>query len=421
MSYLGANVKSLSPEDSDLVKSVREVAKNVMRPVSMELDGMTPEEVIAPDSPFWKFMKTAYELGWHKMAFPDKVGNVKLGGLDLSPFQQYLVMEEMGWGSYGLALAASQGLPAVTPLIFCPDDEEMLREFTVPYCECTDGKVIGIWGITEPDCGSDVVCPGMPIFRDPYLKPQCSARMEGDEWVINGQKSAWVASGTIGTHCILCCNVDPSRGQAGCAMFLFKLDKPGITRGAPLDKIGLRDLNQGEVFFDNLRIPKKYMIVGPDKYEEVIENWLSMTTTAVATWSVGLARAAFEEALDYARKRKQGGKAIIEHSFIRAKLFNMYAKVEAARQLIMEAFIFNRTSPEPRLEYGYTAKVYGAQVALEVAADAVQIWGAAGITKEYLVGKLFRDARLCSICDGSSDTFSVVGGYLLNKRYPGMK
>lgn len=422
MGYLGGNPKSLSPEDSDLVKSVHEVAKNVMRPIAMELDGMTAQAVIAPGSPFWTFMRKAYELGWHKMPFPEKFGRFKLGGLDLTPYQQYLVMEEMGWGSYGLSLEASECLPALTPLLFCPDDEEMLKEFTIPFCECTDGTVIGIWPITEPDVGSDGLCVGLPVFRDPYIKPQCSARLEGDEWVINGQKSAWVASGTIGTHCVLMCSVEAARGSSGNGIFLFTLNKPGITRGAPLEKIGLRDLNhnQGEIFFDNVRIPKKNMVVGPDKYEEVLEGWLCGTTTAVATWSVGIARAAFEEALDYAKKRRQGGTALIEHSFIRAKLFNMYVKVETARQLVMEAFIYNRTSPEPRLEYGIAAKNYGAACALEVATDAIQIWGAAGITKEYLVGKLFRDARLCSICDGSSDTLSIVGGSLLGKRYPGL-
>jgi alkylation response protein AidB-like acyl-CoA dehydrogenase len=214
------------------------------------------------------------------------------------------------------------------------------------------------------------------------------------------------------------CNVDESKGNAGNGIFVFSLDQRGLTRGTPLSKIGARDFNQGEIFFDDVRIPRNNMLVGPEYYKAALEGWLSGSTSQVATWCVGLARAAFEEALDYAKKRRQGGNLLVEHSFIQGKLFQMYQKVESARQLVLSAFVYNRTSPRPHLEYGIAAKNYASACALEVASDAVQVFGANGITTEYLPGKLFRDARMTSICDGSSDSLSVSGGAMLAKNYP---
>jgi len=140
----------------------------------------------------------------------------------------------------------------------------------------------------------------------------------------------------------------------------------------------------------------------------------------VGTWATGLARAAFEEALTYARERVQGGKTLVEHPTVQQKLFDMFRKVEASRQLCRAAFVYNWSNPpEKRLiEYGIAAKTLATQTSLEVTSDAVQIFGGIGLSKEYLVEKLFRDARETLICDGSNDILSIAGGYKIARTYP---
>jgi alkylation response protein AidB-like acyl-CoA dehydrogenase len=156
---------------------------------------------------------------------------------------------------------------------------------------------------------------------------------DGDEWVISGQKSAWVSNGTIATHALAFLGVDRARGASGGAVAIIPLDRPGVTKGKPLDKLGQRALNQGEIFFDSVRIPKHYMLVPTEAYPFIIESVLAGANAGMGAIFTGTARAAFEEGLNYARQRVQGGKAITEHQAVQLKIMDMFIKVEAARQL----------------------------------------------------------------------------------------
>ena len=411
MNYFDLNM-DLSEAEIALKTNANRFAREVMRPIAKQLDQMTPEEVIASESPFWDFMRKGYELGYHKLSFPEE-----FGGSGLTPFQIQIVMEELGWGSFGLALALNTSLDAAVAMA---GGEKLIKQFTIPFCQCTDASYVGCWAITEPDHGSDTVMPGYPSFRDPKIGAQCRARLDGDEYVISGQKSAWASGGTVAKSILLMCQIDSSRGHAGSGIFVFSLDRPGVTKGKPLDKIGTRDLNQGEIFFDEVRVPRESLVVGPDGYEAALAAHLSMTLPMVGTWATGLARAAFEEALAYARERVQGGKPLVEHSNVQDKLFDMFRKVEASRQLCRGAFVYNWSNPPEKrvIEYSMAAKTFATQASLEVTSDAVQIFGGIGLSKEYLVEKLFRDARSTLICDGSNDILSLVGGHLLAQRYP---
>ncbi len=413
MDYFDLNL-NLSSEDIALREAASKFAREVMRPVSVKLDKMTPDEAYAAESPFWDFMRKAYELGYHKLPYPED-----FGGPGLTPLQIQIVMEELAWGSFGLTLALNTSLDAAVAM---GGTEDHIKEFTIPYCKCTDGGYIGCWAITEPDHGSDTLAVGYPCFRDPSIGAQCRARRDGNDYVINGQKSAWVSNGPLANHILLMCQIDSSMGHAGGGIFIFNADLPGISKGKPVDKVGARDLCQGEVFFDNVRVSKDYLIVAPDNYEAALEAHLCITLPMVGTWANGLARAAFDEALTYARERVQGGKRLIEHSSVQNKLFDMFRKLEASRQICRAAFVYNwsfPTNPEKRLiEYAMAAKTFGTQTALEVTSDAIQILGGNGITKEYAVEKFFRDARTTLICDGSNDTISVVGGNKVARTYP---
>jgi alkylation response protein AidB-like acyl-CoA dehydrogenase len=296
--------------------------------------------------------------------------------------------------------------------------EDLIREFVTPFVECTDGSIRGCWAITEPDHGSDTLMPGYPSFRDPAVRAQCRARLDGDEWVINGQKAAWVSGAPIATHSILFCQTDPSMGHAGGGIAFVPLDRPGVTKGKPLNKLGQRDMPQGEIFFEDARIPASYMLIREEAYEATLDGWLAGTTAGMGIASTGLARAAFEEALAYAKERVQGGKRLIEHPTVQTKLFRMFEKVEAMRQMSRAASVYNNTSATPAIEYGIAAKLNGTEGCFEVASDAVQIFGGNGLAKEYLVEKLFRDARATLIEDGSNDILAIAGGHKVIETYP---
>jgi len=411
MNYLDLDL-DLTEEDIELKSATHRFAKEVMRPIAKKLDEMTPEEVIAKDSPFWEFMRKAYALGYHTVLIPEPYG-----GMDLTSKQQAIIYEELAWGSVGLTVAL--GVAAFPSFGASLVAEELLIEKIIePFCACKDASIIGCWGITEPDHGSDTLLPFHPIFSDPNIKAQCRAKLDGDEYVISGQKSAWVSCGTVATHCALFCQMDQSLGMAGGAIFALPLDLPGVSKGAPLNKLGQRDLNQGEIFFDNVRVPKEYLIVGPEAYEAMLDITLSTTTAMMGIFAAGIARAALDETLEYAKNRVQGGKKLIDYPNVQQKIFHMFSKVETTRLMARAAYIYNQNTSTPAEEYSNVAKVYGCQSAFEVCNDAIQIFGGNGLTKEYLIEKLFRDARAMLIEDGSNDTLAIGGGHKVIETYP---
>ncbi len=403
---------NLSDEDLALKQAAHKFAEQVMRPVAAKLDRMTPEEVIAPGSPLWDFMKQAYQLGYHALLVPESYG-----GMNLTSLQQMLIFEELAWGSSGLAVQlAVASFPAFVASMV--PEEEIINNIIVPFCECRDASIRGCWGITEPDHGSDTLIPGYPSFHDPKIPSNCRARRLGDEWVISGQKAAWVSGGTIATHCALYCQVEPEMGHAGGGLFVVPLDLPGVSKGKPLDKLGQRDLNQGEVYFDEVRIPASYLVAGPEAYEAILEITLSATTALMGALGTGVARAAFEESLAYAKERVQGGKALIEYPNIKMRLFHMLRRVEAARQITRAAYVFNQNTSTPAEEYSVFAKIQGTEAAYQNTHEAIQIFGGNGLTKEYLIEKLFRDARATLIEDGSNDTLAIAAGHKIINTYP---
>ncbi|MFZ5595913.1 MAG: acyl-CoA dehydrogenase family protein [Bacillota bacterium] len=404
---------NLSDEDLDIKKSTRKFADEVMRPISRELDLMSAEDVIAPASPLWRFLKLAYEQGYHTILLP-----AEYGGAGLTPLQIHIAFEELARGSMGLTVLL--GVACFPSLIACLSCNEVLIEkFVKPFCECKDAGIIGCWPITEPDHGSDVLSGNDDDFyRDPKIRGNLQARLEGDEWVINGQKSAWVSGGSIATQGLLFCQIDPSMGLAGGGICICPLDLPGVSKGKPLEKMGQRDLNQGEIYFDNVRIPREYMFCEPDSYNDMQEIVLASANMAMGVFATGLARAAFEEALAYARVRVQGGKPIIEHRAVKQRLFDMFAKVEACRALSRSVVKYNLANFPPFLEYSIASKTRCTQMAFEVAHEAVQILGGNGLTREYQTEKLFRDARAALIEDGNNESLAAAGGAILKENYP---
>lgn len=396
---------TLTPEQQALREQTHRFAAEVIRPAAVELDKLTADEVIAPGSRLWDLFRRAYGQGYHLRGFPEQ-----LGGAGLGPLEQHLVGEEMGWASAGISI--SLGVTAF-PFSFAAQyaaitgNKDLMDEIVMPYVNDREGKYIGCWAITEPERGSDTLLFGTEQFRDSGITFQVQARRDGDDWIISGQKSAWVSNGTIATHACTFLTIDPSRGMDGGGVAVIPLNLPGVSKSPPLRKLGQRDLNQGEIFFDNVRIPKHYMLVEPDTYPMIIDNILAGANAGMSTTFTGLARAAFEEALAYTRQRRQGGKLICEHQLVQDRLFQMFRKVEAARALSRAASIYNRSTVPPATEYSIAAKVQSTQTAFDVASDAIQLMGGYGLSQEFHVEKLFRDARASMIEDGANEVLGL--------------
>jgi alkylation response protein AidB-like acyl-CoA dehydrogenase len=412
--YLELN-KDVSPEAAALREETHRFVAEVIRPAAIQLDKLSPEEVIAPGSVLWDVFRTAYEQGYHTRGFPEQLGGTTMGALE-----GHIVGEELGWASGGLAIGIGV---TVFPFMFAlrnaamTGNKALMDEIVMPFVEDRKAKYIGCWAITEPERGSDSLLFGTEQFRNPDISFQVQARLDGDEWVINGQKSAWVSNGTIATHACTFLTIDPSRGMNGGGVAVIPLDLPGVTKGPPLNKLGQRDLNQGEIFFDNVRIPKHYMLVEPDLYPAIVDGILAGANAGMSNTFTGLARAAFEEALEYTRQRVQGGRPICEHQLVQDKLFQMFRKVESARALSRAASLYNRAAMPPATEYSIAAKVHCTQIAFEVASDAIQLMGGYGLSKEFHIEKLFRDARASMIEDGCNEVLGlaaarrIVDGY----------
>jgi alkylation response protein AidB-like acyl-CoA dehydrogenase len=174
--------------------------------------------------------------------------------------------------------------------------------------------------------------------------------------------------------------------------------------------------NQGEIFFDEVRIPSSYMLVAPDKPAAAAYGRGGGPNAMVGAVFTGVARAAFEIALDYSKQRVQGGKPICEHQLVQKHLFEMFTKVEACRLLSRAAITYDTDAPVPAMEYSIASKTFCTQAAFEVASDALQLLGGNGLSKEYPIEKIFRDARAALIEDGTNDVLSLVGANLVLAR-----
>jgi len=408
--------QELCPDFPKDVEALRQgfhrFAKEVLRPAAITLDRMDdPRDVIALDSPLRKVLKAAYGLGYHIAGMPKEIGGLGLRGL-----ATHVMIEELAWGSVDLALSILIcGFPFAAAAM--SGNPELYERFVKPFLADKEGAMIGCWAITEPQHGSDQLMLGSSDFRNPKLRGQVTARAHGDYYEINGQKAAWVSNGTLATHAALYLTVDSSRGMSGGGVAVVPLNLPGVSKGKPLDKLGQRALNQGEIFFDNVRLPRSYMVIGADGYEPALARTPAMANGSMAAAFTGVARAAYEEAFDYSRQRVQGGKPICEHQLVQKRLFEMFTKVEASRALSRAAMIHNHDATTPSLEHAIAAKTFCTQTAFEVANDALQIFGGNGLSREYRVEKLFRDARASLIEDGTNEVLSLTGArHLLNRK-----
>ena len=390
----------LDPPLTDVQCAMREglhrFAADVMRPAGCALDRMTAEEVVQKDSHFYATHEIYRSLGFSQAALAE-----------LPPAEaallQSIAYEELGWGDSGLAISIGvNAMPASVARLLGANE----------FAERFPENKFGCWAITEPDHGSDMLDSTRQTFASngQYGRPSCLARKVGDEIVLSGQKSAWVSNGAVAEQAVLFSLYDDGRtGIRGCVLYV-PLDAKGVARGKPLEKLGQRSLPQGEIFFDEVRLPANLIAAGPDEYHDALYGTLCLANASMGSLFVGVARAAFEHALAYAHERKQGGVPIVQHQSVRSRLFGMYRKVEAARALARRVAVANATATQPALQGAIASKITATQTAFEVASEAVQIFGGAGMSREYPVEKLLRDARASMIEDGCNELLAIKGG-----------
>lgn len=391
----------LNELETAMQASVRRFASEIMRPIGQQLDHMNPAQVIAADSPLWQVFEEFTKLGL-------SLGNI----LALPPADRArlicLVFEELGYGDGGLAVMIGASLvPSI--VLHQMDRNDLLERYA--------DKPIGCWGITEPDHGSDML-DGSGHARHPGVghgRLNCHAKIQGERIVISGQKSAWVSNGPIAQVCILFCGFDDGSGQDKRCVVLVPLDAEGVSRGAPLDKMGQRALPQGELYFDNVSLPLDHLVAGPQDYSKAEQGVLTEANGLMGVMWTGAARAAYEHAYEYAHQRKQGGVPIIQHQNVRYRLFHMFARIEAARALSRRAIFFNEVAPAPALQGSIASKITATQTAFDVASQAIQMFGGSGVTREYPVEKLLRDARASMIEDGCNEMLAIKGGTLISR------
>jgi alkylation response protein AidB-like acyl-CoA dehydrogenase len=397
MAFLDIDV-GLTDEDRAARETCHKFAAEVLRPAGRVLDLLpNPADVIAPNSVLWDVVRKHHELGIDQLAADpsmDPVAKARLSSV---------IIEELAWGDVGLAI--TMGISMMHhPWIEMSGNQELRERFCSP-----DRTTFSCWALTEPDHGSDTVAFTESHFGDSKLRANCIARKDGDAYVINGQKAAWVSGAQLADIIILFCTLDPSQGFKGGAAFLVPADLPGIDRPKALDKLGQRPLNQGEIFFHDVRVPGSYMLFGPDLYAMTLEHTLAYANAAMGMQFVGVARAAYDLALDYAKQRVQGGVPIFEHQNVKARLFKMFMKVEAARALARRVWLYIAANP-PQIQYSIASKVFSTNTAFEVASEAVQIFGGNGLSREYPIEKIFRDARASMIEDGCNELLGLMAG-----------
>ncbi len=398
----------LPDEAVELVGLAREFGRQELATAERQLDRMTdPVEAFTSET-YRSWRKQARGIGLHQILLPEQIG-----GLGLSPQTYYLVLEELAAGGAGLALVMQADSLGVALAASRRDAHPVYAEYVEQFVDDDEGVHSGAWAITEPDLGSDMYRP------EATFGVRARPTAGGAGFVIDGAKSSWCSNGWLADMLCVMITVDPAAGMDGTGIFLIPAAWPGVTRGRPVGKVGLRALNQCEISFDGVEVPKEFMIFAPGpRYRGLLtRGFLAPGNTAVGTAALGIAQAAYEIGLRYAGERRQGGVPISRHQLVARRLFDAYRAIEAAR-LMLRQQAWNLSRNRFDMAAVYAARVQACATATQVTADMLYLHGSNGITTEYAVEKLWRDAQPLQFADGTTDVVSMQGAALLTGQAP---
>jgi butyryl-CoA dehydrogenase len=322
------------------------------------------------------------------------------GGFGGGCFDIVLTVEQLGRGCIGVGTAFAANFLGVYPIIIS-GSEEMKQKY-LP--DIAAGKKFGAFGLTEANAGSDA--SGI----------QTTAVLDGDEWILNGTKQ-WITNGGEAQIYSVVAITDRSRGPRGASLFVVEDGDPGFSYGPKEKKMGIRASSTTELIFKDCRIPKDRLIGRPGTGFITVMKTLDLSRPGIAALGVGLAQAALDEAVKYAKQRQQFGKPIIAFQAIQHMLADMAIGVESARALVYAAAKHIQQHPKDMSKASAMCKTYATDVAMKVTTDAVQVMGGYGYMSEYPVEKMMRDAKILQIYEGTNQIQRNVIGQELNKEY----
>jgi len=395
----------LNQDQKDIQEWAHGFAENVLRPNAHEWD----EKEEFP----WPIVEEAQKIGLYGFE------SLAQFFADPSGLTLPLVNEEIFWGDAGLGMAIF-GTTLAAVAIVGQGTPEQVEEW-IPQCFGTEGDIkIAAFCSSEPDAGSDVSAVRTTAKYDEAK----------DEWVLNGQK-AWATNGGLANVHVVVASVDRDLGSRGHAAFVIPPGTPGCEQGAKVKKHGIRASHTADVHLDDCRVPGSCLLGGKEKLDErlarVREGKKAKTQAAMATFeasrptvgaqAVGIARAAYEYALDYSKERVQFGRPIIENQAIAFQLASMKTEIDAARLLVWRASWMGRNGIPFENAEGSMSKLKAGEVATWVTERAIQILGGVGYTREYPVERMHRDAKIYDIFEGTSEIQRLV----ISRAISGMK
>ncbi len=377
---------ALTDEQEQLRKEIRDFAAREIAPNVMRWDEASefPLEVV----------QKLGEMGLMGVIFPVELGGSGLGYVDYA-----LAVEELSAvdGSIGIIVASHNSL--CSNHIFVAGNEEQKRKY-IP--KLASGKWLGAWGLTEPGSGSDAGSARTTAVR------------KGDRWVLNGNKT-FITNGHYADVSVIIAVTDKSQGTRGLSAFVVEKGTPGFRAGKKENKLGLRASDTSELIFEDCEIPAENLLGQEGSGFIDSMRILDGGRISIAALSLGIGRGAFDAARKYVKQRHQFGKAISEFQGIQWKLADMATQLDAARLLTLRAAVMKDAGQKTTLESSM-AKLMASEVAVKVCDEAVQLHGGYGFIKDYPVEKFYRDVKLCTIGEGTSEIQRlIIAREILNK------
>ncbi len=366
-------------EDQVIIKNtIREFAENKIKPVIMEYD----EEQKFP----MELLKELGELGFLGILIPEEYGGVGLGYIEFE-----IIIEELARidPSIALSVAAHNGLCASHIFKFA---NEKLKKKYVP--DLASGKKIGAWALTEPSSGSDAA--GLRTV----------AEKEGDYYILNGSKN-FITHGANGSTTVVMAITNKNKGKKGISAFILENDMPGFIVGKKENKLGMRSCETSQLAFENCKVPAENLIgeegMGFIQALQILEGG----RISIASLSVGLAQGCLDVSIKYSKEREQFGKPLSAFQATQFKFADIQTNITAARLLTLRA-AFMKDKGLPNGKEASIAKLFASEIAEKAASEAVQILGGYGFIKDYPVEKFYRDVKLCTIGEGTSEIQRIV-------------
>jgi len=370
---------SFTDEQEQLRKTIREFAEGELRPHVMEWDEASHFPI--------ELVPKLGAMGLMGVIFPEEFGGAGMGYVEY-----VIIISELARvdGSIALSVAAHNSL--CTNHIYKFGTEEQKRKYVVPLAQ---GKKLGAWSLTEPEAGSDAGGTRTAAVR------------KNGGWVLNGAKT-FTTNGHSGDVCVAMAATDPSKGRHGISAFIVERGTPGFRAGKKENKLGMRASETSEVILSDCFVPAEHLL---GKEGEGFVNSLQILDggrISIAALALGMAEGAQEASVKYSKQRKQFGKFISEFQAIQFKIADMATQIEAARLLTFQAAWMADTGNKRHSVESAMAKLYASEAAVRVANEAVQIFGGYGFVKDYPAEKFYRDVKLCTIGEGTSEIQRLV-------------